>query len=310
LVVRPHGDHRAVRVGIVDVGSNTARLLVADVVSGRDVRTVEARKAYLGLGAEIADTGTLSEATIATAGAACRKYAKRARALGSSRMEVVVTAPGRQGAASEALVVALRERTGLAVRILSADDEGRLAFDGAVVRAACAGELPEVVGVVDVGGGSTEVVVGTPHVGPAWVRSVDLGSLRLTRFSFPDDPPRRRAVAKVRASVRDALADVRPVRPDVAFAVGGSARALAKIVGRTFAPGDVETAIDDLSRRRSAKVARAYGLEPTRARTILAGAILLAEAARTLDRPLTLASGGLREGAALALASEGAVAAA
>ena len=110
--------------------------------------------------------------------------------------------------------------------------------------------------------------------------------------------------------VRDALSGLQPVRPDVAFAVGGSARALAKLLGPRFDPDRLEGTIAMLSRRRSTKLARAYTLEPTRSRTLLAGAILLAEAASTLDRPLTLASGGLREGAALALASEGAVAAA
>ena len=296
------------RVGIVDVGSNTARLLVADVVAGRDVRTVEARKAYLGLGAEIAETGTLSDTTVVTAATVCRKYAKRARALGASRAEVIVTAPGRQGAASRELVAALRDRTRLPVRILSADDEGRLAFDGAIARAA--GELPEVVGVVDVGGGSTEVVVGTPRVGPAWVRSIDLGSLRLTHLELPDDPPGKAAASRARQAVREALAELHPIRPDVALAVGGSARALAKLVGSSFQPDDVEEAIAFLARRPSSKVARRHGLPPTRARTLLGGAILLAEAAATLDRGLVLARGGVREGAALALAAEGAATAA
>jgi exopolyphosphatase / guanosine-5'-triphosphate,3'-diphosphate pyrophosphatase len=308
LAVRRNGDHRAVRVGIVDVGSNTARLLVADVLPGRDVRTVEARKTYLGLGAEIADTGTLSAPTVEAAATACRRFAKRALSLGAVRAEVVVTAPGRQGAAAAALVGAIRDRTGLPVRTLSADDEGRLAFDGAVAR--CSDDVPEVIGVVDVGGGSTELVVGTLLGGPGWVRSVDLGSLRLTRLALRDDPPGRRRVTWARATVQEALADMQPLRPDVALAVGGSARALAKLVGRTFRPDELDDLIVALARRRSTKVARAYGLEPTRARTLLAGAILLAEASRTLDRPLTLARGGLREGAALALATEGAAVAA
>lgn len=295
-------------MGIIDVGSNTARLLVADV-SGRTVHTVDARKTYLGLGAEIAATGTLSTQTIAAAATACRRFAKRARSLGASRAEVIVTAPGRQGRAAAALVAALRDRTGLPVGILSADGEGRLAFEGAVARAFTP-ELPEIVGVVDVGGGSTEVAVGTPTGGPVWVHSLDLGSLRLTRLSFRDDPPGRRRVGYVRAMVREALSDVKPVRPDVAFAVGGSARALARLVGTRFAPALVEETIASLSRQRSTKVARVHGFEPRRARTLLAGAVLLAETAAILDRPLTLGDGGLREGAALALASEGAATAA
>ena len=110
--------------------------------------------------------------------------------------------------------------------------------------------------------------------------------------------------------VREALDHLTPVRPDVALATGGSARAAAKLVGRTFAADDLDDAASILARRRPAKIARTLGLDPPRARTILAGVLLLAEAARVLDRPLTLARGGLREGAALALAIEGAAAAA
>ena len=297
------------RVGIVDVGANTARLLVADVRSAVAVETVDTRKAHLGLGAEIAETGTLSADTIVRAAAACRKHAKRARSLGVRRAEIVVTSPGRQsGDASDALVTALRERSGLPVRVLSADDEGRLAFDGALARADDG--VPEVVGVVDVGGGSTELAVGTRSAGPAWVRSVDLGSLRLTQLALGEDPVGRRAVERARELVRASLEELRPLRPDTAFAVGGSARALAKLVGRTLTPDALEATADALCGRRTAKTARRHGLSPSRARTIIGGALLLAEAARTLDRPLLLADGGLREGAALALASEGAVAAA
>lgn len=296
------------RVGIVDVGANTARLLVADVRSAGAVETVETRKAHLGLGAEIAETGTLSADAIARTATTCRKYAKRARSLGAVRAEILVTSPGRQSDAAPALVAALRERSGLPVRVLSADDEGRLAFDGALARAD--GELPDVVGVVDVGGGSTELVVGTRGAGPAWVRSVDLGSLRLTQLALGEDPPGRRAVARARELVRASLEELRPLRPDTAFAVGGSARALAKLVGRPLTPEALEATADALCGRRTAKTARRHGLSPSRARTILGGALLLAEAARTLDRPLELAGGGLREGAALALASEGAAAAA
>ncbi len=93
--------------------------------------------------------------------------------------------------------------------------------------------------------------------------------------------------------------------------MGGSARALAKLVGgRTFDAEAAETAIARLARRRSTKVARAAGIDERRAETLLGGALLLAESSRVLGCPLTLARGGLREGAALALAREGAAPAA
>ena len=142
---------------------------------------------YLRLGAEIERTGTLSAKKIAAAADACSDYARRIAELDVERARVIVTAPGRQGAAAPELTAALADATSLPVRVLTAESEGRLAYDGAVARAV--GDLPEVVAVVDVGGGSTEVVVGTPLLGAAWVRSADVGSLRLTRAHLADDPP-------------------------------------------------------------------------------------------------------------------------
>jgi exopolyphosphatase/guanosine-5'-triphosphate,3'-diphosphate pyrophosphatase len=295
-----------VRVGVLDVGSNTARLLVADVDAG-GVEPVATARAYLGLGAEIADTGTLRPKTISAAARACRKYADRARELGVERAQVIVTAPGRQGAASVELVAALRERTRLPVRILDAEDEGRLAFDGAVAHIV---DAPSMVGVVDVGGGSTEVVVGFPEAEPTWLRSVDLGSLRLTRLALASDPPTRRQLERARSAARRAFSDLEPPRPVVALAAGGSARALARLVGSTFDRADADAAVAILARRRSGKVARDVGIDPSRAATVLAGALLLGEASRALRRPLTLARGGVREGAALVLAAEQVAAAA
>jgi exopolyphosphatase/pppGpp-phosphohydrolase len=106
------------------------------------------------------------------------------------------------------------------------------------------------------------------------------------------------------------LGPLRPPRPQLALASGGSARALARLVGTRLGPDEVDRAIDAFRRRRSAKVARAAGIDERRAPTVLAGALILREAQRALDRPLRLARGGLREGAALSLAREAPAAAA
>jgi exopolyphosphatase / guanosine-5'-triphosphate,3'-diphosphate pyrophosphatase len=290
-----------VRVGVLDVGSNTARLLVADVRADGGIVTVATERAHLGLGAEIAARGTLRAKTIARAAEVCRRYAKRARELGAERTEVIVTAPGRQGATAEDLVARLREQTRLRVRILTADEEGALAYRGAVSRL---DRTPQgLVGVVDVGGGSTEVVVGRAPAPPWWIRSVDLGSLRLTQLALGGDPPSKRELSAARELVRDAVAPLCPPSPRVALAAGGSARALAKLVGRTLEPASVEPAITLLARRPARKVARSSGIAAPRAGTLLAGALILGEVSRTLDRPLVLARGGLREGAVLELAT-------
>jgi exopolyphosphatase/guanosine-5'-triphosphate,3'-diphosphate pyrophosphatase len=296
------------RVAVIDVGSNTARLLVAAVDTDGSVVPVAEERSYLRLGAEIERTGTLGVEKIAECAGVCAAYARQAATLGSERSTVIVTAPGRQGDSAAALTGALAGATGLPVRVLTADGEGRLAYDGAVARATV--ELPDVVAVVDVGGGSTEIAVGTPLLGAAWIRSADLGSLRLTRAHLHDDPPTERQVAAAADAVAQALDGMRPPAPDIAFAVGGSARALAKIVGRRFDADDLGEAVKILARRPAVKAVRPFGLDARRAETLLAGALILTGACHTLGTSLVLGRGGLREGAALELAAREAVRAA
>jgi exopolyphosphatase/guanosine-5'-triphosphate,3'-diphosphate pyrophosphatase len=289
------------RVAVIDVGSNTARLLVANVGVDGTVLPVDEEREYLRLGAEIERTGTLGEKTIAAAAATCRAFAQTAAELGAELTTLIVTAPGRQSASGPALTAALAEATGLGVRTLSGEEEGRLAYDGAVARAPV--KLPGVVAVVDVGGGSTEIAVGTPLLGVAWIQSADLGSLRLTRAHLTDDPPSRSQITAAREAVAAALCDMRPPAPELALAVGGSARALTKIVGRRFDADDLDHAVKILSRRPAAKAVRPFGIDAERAETLLAGALLLAGTSRVLGTVFQLGRGGVREGAALELAA-------
>jgi exopolyphosphatase/guanosine-5'-triphosphate,3'-diphosphate pyrophosphatase len=284
-------------VGVIDIGSNTARLLVADVDGA--VEAVREEKAYLGLGADALRLGRLSDEKVAEAGAVARRFSRIARRLGAERLETIVTAPGRQ-AHAESLVDALARGGRGPVRVLPADEEGRLAFRGAVARER--GALPGTVAVCDVGGGSTEIAVGDPAGSAVWVRSADLGSLRLTRACLPSDPPEAAEVQRARTRVHDAFAGLTPPRPELALAVGGSARAAAKVVGRELGPDELEAVVAICRQRRRSRLARTFGVDAARAETLLAGALLLAEASRALGMRFRLARGGLREGAALALA--------
>jgi exopolyphosphatase/guanosine-5'-triphosphate,3'-diphosphate pyrophosphatase len=287
-----------VQVGLVDIGSNTARLLVA-TRSGDRLVPVREERALLALGEEIARFGRISEHKLAETVKTARRYTAAARKLGCDRLRVLVTAPGRSSANAGELVQRLSVATGVRVQVLSEVDEGALAFAGAV--ATSVRRLPAVVAVCDVGGGSSELAVGQPTSGPSWVRSLPVGSLELTVRLLPDDPPGGYAVAVARYDVEQRFDGLAPPYPRAGLATGGSARALAKLVGRILDEESLATALRLLTARPSASVAKLYGIDRGRARTLTAGALLLAEAQRRLGVPFEVARGGLREGAALEL---------
>jgi exopolyphosphatase / guanosine-5'-triphosphate,3'-diphosphate pyrophosphatase len=151
-------------VAVIDIGSNTGRLLVARRGSTAAVVAVRNERTVLGLGHEIECTGTISPEKLEATMACARRYATLARAHGALHIDVIVTAPGRQSANTAELVAGLSHVTGVSARVLSAADEGRYAFEGATagVRGL---ELP--VGVCDVGGGSTE----SPSAAPTGPRT-------------------------------------------------------------------------------------------------------------------------------------------
>jgi exopolyphosphatase/guanosine-5'-triphosphate,3'-diphosphate pyrophosphatase len=286
-----------VRVAIVDVGANTLRLLVA-VPDGRQVLPVHEEKEQLGLGEEVERYGYISAGKCARAVDVARAQTRRAQRLGCERIEILVTSPGRQSANSDEFADALARGTGVPVRILSSEEEGMLAWDGAL---AALDDPPASSAVCDIGGGSAQLVVGTLETGPAWVRSVDLGSLRLTtRLLADSDPPSAKAVAAARAAAAEAFEPVVPPVAQIGLAAGGTARALRRVVARLDEDGLAE-AVAELSKLKRAKITKRYSVPPPRAATLLGGAILFTEAQRRLGLPLELAGGGVREGSALAL---------
>lgn len=287
------------RVGVIDVGSNTVRLLAASV-GGAAVTALREERVHLGLGEEILRHGRVRRGKLKELAKVTGEFACVAHKLGVETLETVVTAPGRQGAAPERLVCALVSATGGGVRIVTPEEEGKLAYLGAVSRA----EVGDgVIAVCDVGGGSTEVVVGMPLLGPVWVGSVDVGSLRLTLALLRDDPPTGAQIAAARELICAEFAAVEPPQPQLALATGGSARAIARIVGRPYGRDELERVVQSLASRTSARAAKQHGLAPHRARTLLAGALVLQEVSLLLGTAFTPARGGIREGVALRLAS-------
>jgi exopolyphosphatase/guanosine-5'-triphosphate,3'-diphosphate pyrophosphatase len=280
------------RIGVIDVGSNTIRLLVAKV-DGAEVVPVVKSRVRLSLGEEIERNGVVSDVSIAAAAKAVGKLCALARRHGVEDLDIFLTAPGRQSRNADALVATLRRVASHMVRVLSTDEEGRLAYGGAVATALVS--LPGRVAVCDVGGASTEIAVGSPGTEPEWVQSVDLGSVRLTA--------RVDGLDAERAEAARAFAHVAPPEVDVALAVGGSARAARRLVGGRLGPDELAEALRLVATKSPAALSRRFGVDPARARILPAGVVLLAEVQGRLGVPLHVCDGGIREGAVLSRAA-------
>ena len=288
-------------VGVIDVGSNTVRLVVV-----RGGRQVLSQREMLHLGADVEVHGSIPEAKLVAVAALVGSYAEAARAAGAADLAVLITSPGRQASNGEQLLEQLSAASGCPTRILSATEEARLGFAGAVDVAAPAAR--HRVAVVDVGGGSAQVVVGTRRSGPAWLRSIDLGSQRLASRVLVQDPPGLAAVAAARAEAATYLHGFDPPEPRVALAVGGSARALRRIVGPRLGPEEIEQALVLLAESPAAELVERFGIHADRVATLPAGAAIVAELQAALDTPLQVVRGGVREGALLELSDRRAAA--
>ena len=289
--------HRTVPVGVIDVGSNTVRLLVA-----REDEELDQRRAVLGLGAAIERDGEISEPKLEETASCVTEFVKIARRDHVDAVEVLITSPGRQATNGAQLVERIATAAMVPVRLLSGEEEGRLAFVGAVSRARGI-EDDDVVAVCDVGGGSAQVTVGTIREGVAWTQSIDIGSRRLASRCFVDDPPGRAALREARAQVEGYLDGFTPPGAKLALAVGGSARSLRSLVGTILGPDELERALALLARTPADEISLTYDLDPGRLSTLAAGAVILAALEERLDIPLRVGRGGLREGAALELAA-------
>ncbi len=257
------------RVAVIDIGSNTARR-VCDL--------------------KLAETAERA-----------RGYARKARELGATAIDVIVTAPGRQSENADELLGALRRATGAPVRVLSADEEGRLAYEGALAQSR---SFVDRVAVCDVGGGSTELVVGS-RSGVEFCRSLDIGSVRIARRFLDGDPPGKKAIAAARAEIAEQVDALNAPAVGAALATGGSARSLRKLTGsRVLGERELASALKTVAKSTSSQIAQEAGLDPLRAQTLLAGTLILAETQRRLGVPLEVARGGLREGAAYGLLTQ------
>jgi exopolyphosphatase/guanosine-5'-triphosphate,3'-diphosphate pyrophosphatase len=280
----------------IDVGSNTTRLLVAETSDGR-LREVLAERAFTRLGAACGADGSIGAEKAEEIATVVARQVRLADELGAATIRVVATAAVRSAPDRDALAAAVGAAAGVALEVLSEEEEARLAFAGAI------GTLPDPppgpLGVVDVGGGSTELVVGTAVDGVQWSTSLPLGSSTVTVDRLHGDPPAVAELAAARAALARVFAGVSAPVPIAAYAVGGSATSLRRLIGSVLDRDALARGLQALTSRPAEEVALRLGLHAERARLLPAGILLLDAASRALQAPLHMAAGGLREGVIL-----------
>jgi len=280
------GERRAA----IDIGTVTCRLLVADVADGA-VDEVIRRQVITHLGAGWTESGELSAEGIARVADAVGSFVREATTLGVTRTVVVATSAARDARNKDAFLDAL-EAAGARPHIISGEREGYLTFLG-VTYSFC----EERVLVVDVGGGSTELILGRSCTGEDGdqievesVRSLDIGSRRVTELFLRSDPPTARELDEAAGWIADELRAHRPVmreHPQEMVAVAGTATSLAaidlglepydpeRVHGYRICGAALLDMLENLSAMPERERRQVIGLEPDRAGVIVGGALIL-----------------------------------
>jgi exopolyphosphatase / guanosine-5'-triphosphate,3'-diphosphate pyrophosphatase len=285
----------------IDIGSNTTRLLVAEPENGQ-LRKVMEQRAYTRIGKGASKNGKLKAEKVAEVAEVVGTQVRLAGEMGAEQTKVVATAAIREAKNRDKVVKQIAESAGVEVEVLSEEEEGRLAFLGATK--SLGHPVEGTVAVVDVGGGSSEVVMGTVAEGVSEVRSFKIGSGSLAEEYLDSDPPSAAEIRRLREAIDDFFADEQLQRPDQAVAVGGSATSLRTLVGAVLEYETLERAVRVLSSDEIAEVAKRFELDPRRVRLLPAGVLLLEKLSELLGQPLQIGKGGLREGIILDLLAE------
>ncbi len=294
------------RHAAIDVGTNTVLLLVAERRGAALVPLLE-RAEITRLGRGVDASGRLDPAAIQETVAVVSEYAAAARALGAAAPICVATSAARDASNGPEFFAAARRAAGLEPRVISGDEEARLVYLSAWRDFGGAGPLA----VLDVGGGSTEFIVGEGPA-PRAHTSLQVGAVRLTERHVRNDPPAALELAAVRAAARQALRPLAGLAPGAGarlVGVAGTVTTLAavrealpvydaeRVHGAPLLRDEVEALVEQLARLTVAERAALPGMEPKRADVILAGAVVVAEAMELagFDR-LTVSDRGVRWG--------------
>jgi exopolyphosphatase / guanosine-5'-triphosphate,3'-diphosphate pyrophosphatase len=284
------------RVAVIDVGSNSSRLLVADVADG-EVSKIERQSRVTRLGRGVDLSGQLSAEAIEAACEAIADYAAICERIGVERVATIATSAVRDASNGDAFVAELRERFALDARVLGGEEEARLTYLGATHERPPA----EPTLIIDIGGGSTELIVGRGEE-IVFQDSLQVGVVRHTERHISSDPPTavelESLAADVRGAIETAMSGRRESRASAGIAVAGTPTSLAA-VEQGLEPYDHERvhrhvlSLESIQRLLSLFASTPLperveipGLHADRAPTIIAGVVILVEAMRAfaLDR--------------------------
>jgi exopolyphosphatase/guanosine-5'-triphosphate,3'-diphosphate pyrophosphatase len=250
------------RVAAVDLGTNTTRLLVADV-DGDRVEEVVRRAVVTGLGEGVDAKRRLLPAAITRVHDVLAEFRREAERLGAERPLAAATSAVRDAENGKEFLAELEQRFGFATRLLSGDEEAALTRRGA-------GVLDEKTLLLDVGGGSTELILGRFRT------CLEIGSVRLTERYLHGDPPRAEELAAAAAHLRSVLPALEPAK---AVGVAGTVAQLDALLGAVTLEA-VEAELALLASLPLAERRLVPKLDPARAPVIVAGALIVAEVLR------------------------------
>jgi exopolyphosphatase/guanosine-5'-triphosphate,3'-diphosphate pyrophosphatase len=278
-----------VRVAVIDLGTNSTRLLVADVEAD-ELHELLRRSTVTRLGEGVDAGGSLAPGAIERVADAVGCYRREIDRLGAQRVIAVATSAVRDSGNGDELLRELRERHGIEMRTISGEEEARLTFRGATAQRE---ERDAEVLVIDIGGGSTELVVGRPGAEPGFHVSTALGSVRHSERHLEHDPPTSAELATLMSDARRIVEEAVPgeVRRGAraGIAVSGTPTQLASIDledsggggsahGHRLELEAVRGLLGRLARLPLAERREVPGLDPERAPAIVAGAAILVEA--------------------------------
>jgi exopolyphosphatase/guanosine-5'-triphosphate,3'-diphosphate pyrophosphatase len=303
---------RGQRVAVIDVGTNSTRLLVADVDGG--VAPLERRSTVTRLGRGVDLSGRLASEAIEDVCTAIDGYVGILQELGAKTVEVIATSAVRDADNGSAFVAELRERFALSARVLDGEEEARLTYLGATSEA-----LPsEPTLVVDIGGGSTELIVGSGSE-ISFHDSLQAGVVRHSERHINSDPPTAGELEALASDVRGLIADSigAGVEARQGIAVAGTPTSLAAVAmelepydptrvhGHVLDLRSIQVTLSRLASLPLAERIEVPGLHPDRAPTIVAGVVILVETMRAFDlERITVSEHDILYGTALAAAQK------